>query len=55
VDRGYHAYVSDAVLILILLHVAGVAVVSRIQRDNLTRAMITGRKRLSKRMNAAPS
>ena len=50
-----HVYASDAVLILILLHVAGVAVVSRIQRDNLTRAMITGRKRLSKRMNAAPS
>jgi len=41
-----HAYASDAVLILILLHVAGVAVVSWIQRENLSRAMITGRKRL---------
>jgi cytochrome b len=41
-----HAYVSDAVLILALLHVAGVAVVSVLQRDNLVRAMITGRKRL---------
>lgn len=40
-----HAYASDAVLILVVLHVAGVAVVSRLQRDNLVRAMITGRKR----------
>jgi cytochrome b len=41
-----HAYASDAVMVLVVLHVAGVAVVSRIQRENLTRAMITGRKRL---------
>jgi cytochrome b len=41
-----HAYVSDAVIVLAVLHVVGVAVVSLLQRDNLVRAMITGRKRL---------
>jgi cytochrome b len=41
-----HAYASDAVIILVVLHVVGVAVVSLLQRDNLVRAMISGRKRL---------
>ncbi|MET0220159.1 MAG: cytochrome b/b6 domain-containing protein [Tardiphaga sp.] len=40
-----HAYASDAVMVLVVLHVAGVLLVSRLQRDNLARAMITGRKR----------
>ena len=41
-----HAYVSDAVMALVIVHVVGVAAVSRLQRENLARAMITGRKRL---------
>lgn len=40
-----HAYISDAVIILVALHVAGVVVMSLLQRENLVRAMITGRKR----------
>jgi len=47
-----HALVSDAVIVLVIVHVAGVAVVSRLQRENLARAMITGRKRL-RRIGAA--
>jgi cytochrome b len=39
-----HAYASDAVIVLVMLHVAGVAIVSRLQRNNLVRAMVTGRK-----------
>jgi cytochrome b len=41
-----HAYLSDAVIVLVVVHVAGVVMVSRLQRENLARAMITGRKRL---------
>ena len=39
-----HAYASDAVIILIGLHVLGVIVVGLLQRQNLVRAMFTGRK-----------
>jgi cytochrome b len=41
-----HAVASDAVMILIVLHVAGVVLMSVLQRENLIRAMITGRKRI---------
>ena len=40
-----HAYSSDAVMILILLHVLGVLLMSVLQRENLVRSMITGWKR----------
>jgi cytochrome b len=39
-----HAYSSDAVMILILLHVMGAVVMSVLQRENLIGAMFTGRK-----------
>lgn len=39
-----HAYASDAVIILVGLHVLGVVVVGLLQRQNLVRAMFTGRK-----------
>jgi cytochrome b len=41
-----HHYSSDAVIVLVLLHVAGVVLMSILQRENLIRAMITGRKRI---------
>ncbi|PAY09432.1 MULTISPECIES: cytochrome b/b6 domain-containing protein [Bradyrhizobium] len=44
-----HAYASDAVIILVGLHVLGVIVVGLLQRQNLVRAMLTGRKRLRNR------
>ncbi|OKO70026.1 cytochrome b/b6 domain-containing protein [Bradyrhizobium sp. NAS96.2] len=44
-----HAYASDAVIILVALHVLGVVVVGLLQGQNLVRAMFTGRKRLRNR------
>lgn len=44
-----HAYASDAVMILVMLHVVGVVGMSLLQRENLIRAMITGRKRIRHR------
>jgi len=41
-----HAYASDAVIVLVVLHVAGVVGMGMLQRENLIRAMITGRKRI---------
>ena len=40
-----HAYSSDAVMILVLLHVLGVLWMSLLQGENLVRSMITGWKR----------
>jgi cytochrome b len=41
-----HAYSSDIVMVLVVLHVAGVVLMAILQRENLIRAMITGRKRI---------
>lgn len=41
-----HAYASDAVMVLVVLHVAGVVLMGLLQRENLIRAMFTGRKRI---------
>ena len=41
-----HAYSSDAVIVLVVLHIAGVVLMGMLQRENLIRAMITGRKRI---------
>ncbi|MET4801873.1 cytochrome b/b6 domain-containing protein [Bradyrhizobium sp. LB11.1] len=41
-----HAFASDAVIVLVVLHVAGVVLMGTLQRENLIRAMITGRKRI---------
>lgn len=40
-----HTYSSDAVIILVILHVIGTILMSALQRENLPWAMITGRKR----------
>ncbi|MDN5005945.1 cytochrome b/b6 domain-containing protein [Bradyrhizobium sp. GCM10027634] len=45
-----HAYASDAVIVLVVLHVAGVVGMSMLQRENLIRAMITGRKRIRRHL-----
>ena len=44
-----HAYASDAVIVLVVLHVVGVVLMGMLQRENLIRAMITGRKRIRNR------
>ena len=41
-----HAYSSDAVIVLVVLHIAGVVLMGVLQRENLIRAMFTGRKRI---------
>jgi cytochrome b len=40
-----HGYVSDAVMVLVVVHVLGVLAMCVLQRENLVRAMITGWKR----------
>jgi cytochrome b len=41
-----HAYASDAIIVLVGLHIVGVVLMGLLQRENLIRAMITGRKRI---------
>lgn len=45
-----HAIASDAVIVLVVLHVLGVVLMGLLQRENLIRAMITGRKRIRNRL-----
>jgi cytochrome b len=40
-----HSYVSDAVIILVVIHVLGVLAMCVLQKENLVRAMLTGWKR----------
>ena len=40
-----HGWVSDAVIVLVVIHVAGVLLMCVLQRENLVRSMITGWKR----------
>ena len=40
-----HEFISDVMLVVVLVHIAGVLVVSYLQGENLIVAMITGRKR----------
>jgi len=41
-----HAYSSDAAIILVVLHVVGAIAMGILQRENLVRAMFTGRKNI---------
>jgi cytochrome b len=40
-----HGYVSDAIMVLVVIHVLGVLAMSILQKENLIRAMVTGWKR----------
>jgi len=40
-----HTWSSNLVLILVVVHVLGVLLMCALQKENLVRAMITGRKR----------
>lgn len=44
-----HVYASYAALVLVGLHVLGVIVIGLLQRQNLVRAMFTGRKHIRRR------
>lgn len=44
--RGLHPLFGNLLILLVLLHIAGVVVDMLLSRDNIVRAMITGRKKL---------
>jgi cytochrome b len=49
-----HAYASNSVLVLAVVHVLGVLLMSALQKENLVRAMISGRKAARTEASAKP-
>lgn len=44
--RGLHGFFGNLLIFLVLLHIVGVVVDTLLTRDNIVRAMITGRKKV---------
>ena len=49
-----HALLADILLIAVILHLAGVALMSWLWRENLPRSMITGTRRPSRQAVGTP-
>ena len=40
-----HGYLSDALMLMVLLHVSAIALISKLQKRNLAKSMITGKNK----------
>ena len=46
--KEFHELSTDLMLILIGLHIAGVVISSKVHKENLVKAMLTGKKTINK-------
>ena len=53
--HAFHAFLADLLLVAVVLHLAGVATMSWLWKENLAAAMVTGFKREDRQANPTPS